>query len=288
MSPASASVASRTDWTEWIRSGEWKESADTAIPMLPAMAQEIIDLALDPSVTAAQIIALVSKDPLLATRVVQLANSAFSAPSKVITSISEAVVRLGTGLVRNVMTSTCLSALAADPRIYGSRGREYVDHSIGTAYLAWLVAGPAKQPPGEAFLYGLLHDVGKLLIIKLARESARYSVAPPTESELTEVLAERHAEAGGYLLWQWGLPAPLHDPIVWHHEPDRAETHPQAADVAYAANRFAHRYGFACALEDFDPAADPILARIGIDAVDVAHLDLRAPELFSLARKIRP
>jgi len=287
MSPAALPTARRTDWTEWMRSGEWKDSADTTIPMLPAMAQEIISLALDPNVTAAEIIALVSKDPLLASRVVQLANSAFSAPSRAITSINEAVVRLGTGLVRNVMTSSCLSALAADPRIYGSRGREYIDHSVGTAYLAWLLAEPADESPSEAFLYGLLHDVGKLLVIKLAREATRHALTPPTEGELTEVLAELHAAAGGYLVWQWGLPTQLHDPIVWHHEPDGATARPQTAAVAYAANRFAHRYGFACELDDFDPLADPVLTGMGIDAAEVARLDLRAPELFTLARKLR-
>lgn len=287
MALSSIAAATRTRWADWMRSGAWEDSADTAIPMLPAMAQEVINLALDPDVTAAHIVAIVSKDPVLATRVVQLANSAFSASSKEITSINQAVVRVGTGLVRNVMTSTCLSALAADPLIYGSRGRAYIDHSIGTAYLAWLIAEGAEEPPAEAFLYGLLHDVGKLLIIKLARQSTRYFVTPPDDAELAEVMTERHAAVGGYLLRVWGLPGQLHDPIVWHHEPDRAQTHPNGAAVAYAANRLAHRYGFACPLEDFDPLADPVFARMSIDAAAVARIDLQAPDLFELARTIR-
>lgn len=286
MAPASTAVA-RVEWAEWIRSGEWQERADTAIPMLPSMAQEIVSLALDPDVSVAPIVAIVSKDPVLATRVIQLANSAFSASSKEISSINEAVVRLGTGLVRTVMTSTCLSALASDPHIYGRRGRDYIDHSVGTAYLAWLIADGAGEQPPEAFLYGLLHDVGKLLVIKLARQSARYSVIPPAEEALEELMIEKHPEFGGYLLRQWGLPHRLYDPLVWHHAPDGAEARPQAARVAYAANRLAHRYGFACPMDDFDPLADPLFAEIGLDAAAVARIDQQAPALYELARTIR-
>ena len=271
-------------WADWIRSGSWRQSADTAVPMLPANAQEIFLLAMDPDVSAARIIALVSKDPVLAVRVIQLANSAFCASAKEITSINEAVVRVGTGLVRNVMTSTCMASLAAEKHIYGHVARQCIDHSIGTAYLAWLIAEGAGETPSEAFLYGLLHDVGKLLLVKLAGQAGRHGVAPPREDDLAEVLAEQHPEAGGYLLRQWGLPTRLFDPVLWHHEPQAAQERGQAATVAYAANRLAHRYGVGCELDDFDPLADPLFARVGIDSAALAYVDLKAPGLLELAR----
>ena len=252
--------------------------------MLPANAQEIFLLALDPDVSTARIIALVSKDPVLAVRVVQLANSAFCASASEITSINEAIVRVGTGLVRNVMTSTCMASLSAEAHRYSHVARQCIDHSIGTAYLAWLIAEGARETAAEAFLYGLLHDVGKLLIAKLAGHAHRYGTAPPGEDELAEVLAEQHPHVGGYLLQQWGLPARLHDPVLWHHEPDAAQERPQAAAVAYAANRLAHRYGVACELDDFDPLADPLFARVGIDSAALAYIDLKAPDLLDMAR----
>lgn len=268
-----------------MRSGEWEHSADTVIPMLPAMASHVVDLALDPEVSATRITAVVSKDPVLATRVIQLANSAFSAPATEISSIGEAVVRMGTGPVRNVVTAACLSSLAADPKIYGRRGREHIDHSIGTAYLAWLIADRAGEPPDEAFLYGLLHDIGKLVILKLARE-CEHSVAAPAEEDVELVLSEMHPAIGGYVLQQWGMPRRLHDPIVWHHEPDGAQTRADAAAVAYVANRLAHKYGFGCEPETADLLADPVFQRLGMDARSLEKLDLHAPGLFEVARKI--
>ena len=274
------------NWVDWVRSGQWEESADTAIPMLPAMARHVVDLALDPDVSATRITNVVSKDPVLATRVIQLANSAFSAPATEITSIGEAVVRMGTGPVRNVVTAACLSALSADPKIYGKHGRDHIDHSIGTAYLAWLLADRADESPDEAFLYGLLHDIGKLVILKLARDCGNFSVVAPTEEETATIMREKHASIGGRVLQQWGMPHGLFDPIVWHHDPASAQERGAAATVAYVANRLTHRYGFGCPVETFDPLTDPIIVEFGMDARAIEKLDLHAPGLFEVARKI--
>ena len=280
-----APSATAVDWVTWMRSGEWEASADTVVPMLPAMASQVVNLALDPDVSATRITAVVSKDPVLATRVIQLANSAFSAPANEITSIGEAVVRMGTGPVRNVVTAACLSSLAADPRIYGRHGRTHIDHSIGTAYLAWLIADRANEPPDEAFLYGLLHDIGKLVILKLSRDCEQFSVTAPGEEDVALVLQEMHSAIGGYVLQQWGMPGQLHDPIVWHHEPDGAQTRPNAAAVAYAANRLSHKYGFGCTPEQADLLEDPVFQGLGLDARAIEKLDLHAPGLFEVARK---
>lgn len=286
MKRTSTPAAVATTWVDWVRSGQWLECADTAIPMLPAMASHVVDLALDPDVSATRITNVVSKDPVLATRVIQLANSAFSAPATEITSIGEAVVRMGTGPVRNVVTAACLSSLAADPRIYGKHGRGHIDHSIGTAYLAWLLADRADESPDEAFLYGLLHDIGKLVILKLARDCKSFGITAPSDEETTEILEQMHAPIGGYVLKQWGMPKSLHDPIVWHHDSDSATDRPAAAMVAYVANRLSHRYGFGCDVEAFDPLADPIIVKFGMDTRGIEKLDLHAPGLFEVARKI--
>ena len=192
-------------WPEWVDSGAWQDSAD-GIPMLPALAHEIAEVALNPDVPAIKISGIVSKDPVLATSVIQLANSAFSAPAGQITSINEAVVRMGTSAVRSIVTASCLTSMMANPKIYGARGRDMVDHSIGTAYLARLVADACGGESDEAFLAGLLHDIGKLLILKLAAETHR-GVARPLPVELDTTLAERHAAFGGFLVTKWRLPS---------------------------------------------------------------------------------
>jgi putative nucleotidyltransferase with HDIG domain len=271
---------------EWIRSGEWLEGQHIALPMFPARATEVMQLAMDPEVSASRIASVVSKDQVLATGVLRLANSAFSAPATDITNVSDAVVRVGTRAVRNIVVASCLASRLKDPEIYGRYGRDLTDHSIGTAYLARLVAEKAGESPDEAFLFGLLHDIGKLLILKLARDSSLQHGAPPTDDEIDALIVEKHAEFGGYLLEQWKLPVHLADPVIWHHQPGRAEKDPRAAAVAYAANRLAHRYGFGCSPDGFDPLADPVCASVGLDAGTLEAMDIRAPGLFEIARQI--
>jgi HD-like signal output (HDOD) protein len=271
---------------EWIRSGEWLETQDITLPMLPARATEVMRLAMDPEVSAGRIAIVVSKDQVLVSLVLRLANSAFSAPASEITSISDSIVRVGTRAVRNVVVASCLASRLNDPKIHGTHGATLTDHSIGTAYLARLIAEQAGESPDEAFLYGLLHDVGKLLILKLARDPSLRFGAPASDEETNALIVERHAEFGGYVLEQWKLPAHLHDPVIWHHHPEHAEMDPRAACIAYAANGLAHRYGFGCRPDEFNPLSDPVCANLGFDAVRLEEMDARAPELFAVARQI--
>jgi HD-like signal output (HDOD) protein len=284
--PVESWNAGAANRVEWIRSGEWLETTDVSLPMLPALATEVMHLAMDPEVSAMRITGVVSKDQVLATDVIRLANSAASAPATEITSVREAVVRMGTKAVRNVVVSQCLASRLKDPHIYGSHGRDLTDHSIGTAYLARLVAEYAGEPPEEAFLYGLLHDIGKLLILKLARDPGTKHGPPPTDDVIDALIAEKHAEFGGHLMQHWNLPEHLDDPVIWHHRPERAEQAPRAAAVAYTANRLAHRYGFGCPADGFDPLTDPICVSVGINAQSLAAIDAHAPGLFEVARQI--
>jgi putative nucleotidyltransferase with HDIG domain len=253
--------------------------------MLPSLAHEIAEIALNPDVPAIRIAALVSKDLVLATSVIQLANSAFSSPASEITSINEAVVRMGTTAVRSIVTAACLTSMMANPQIYGPRGRALIDHSIGTAYLARLIAERSGGDADEMFLAGLLHDIGKLLVLKLAAEKYP-GVAKPTIAEVEAVLVDQHTAFGGFLVRRWQLPTALHDPIVWHHYPEGASQRPQEAAMIYVANRLAHKYGFGCSREEIDIAADPMFTHVGVDAAAMKRFDDRAPGLFEIARKI--
>ena len=136
------------------------------------------------------------------------------------------------------------------------------------------------------FLGGLLHDIGKLLILKLAHDVRENSDNAPMQHEVDAVLADRHAQMGGWLAGRWSMPPALSDPIVWHHDPKWAEEHTAAA-IIYCANRLAHRYGFGCNADPSDELmADPFFAEIGIDEIRLAALDAEAPALYNTTKHI--
>lgn len=263
----------------------WLRTDNLAVPMLPALAHRVIELAADPEVTIPRLSAVVSKDQVLASRVLTLANSAYSAPSRTISSLNEAIVRLGTNAVRNVVITVSFTSRMHDPTIYGRHGRALVDHALGAAYMARLVADRATVDAEEAFLYGLLHDIGKLIIYKLANDHQRKTGQAVAEDELAAVIATEHAALGGVALRRWKLPESLDAPVRFHHDYEAAPEHGHEAAVAYLANRLAHRYGFGCEAEEADLLADPVCTILGIDAAWLEATDRRAPGLFEVARQ---
>lgn len=273
-----------TDWSEWIRSGGWAREEEATIPVLPSHVAELVQMAFEPDVPVRRITSVVATEPVLAMQVVRMANSAFSAPASRITNIGEAVTRLGTEMVRNVVIAGCLNARLADPHVYGPQGRHIVDHCVGTAFLASLLAEPYGAS-GELFLGGLLHDVGKLLILKLAHDFRRRSPNGPTDEAVEAVMVDRHPQIGGWLAGRWNMPVTVADPIVWHHAPEWAEGNRSVAIVS-AANRLAHRYGFGCEKDPADLLEDPVLLTAGIDAVQLASLDSRAQAIYDTARHV--
>ena len=94
-------------WTAWVESGDWRQTTKTGRLALPANASDIMVLALDPDVSVAQLVHVTSRDQVLAARMLRLANSAYCGAMEEITTINEAVVRLGTASVRNVVLATC-------------------------------------------------------------------------------------------------------------------------------------------------------------------------------------
>ena len=272
-------------WIEWLDSGAWERLVDSTSAMIPALAVEVARIAQDPDVSPIRLTQVISKDPIMAANVVRLANSAFSASATTITSLSDAVVRVGTRAVRQLFTASCLTGQLRNPKTYGTAAREMVDHAIGTAYLGWLVADRVDEDSDAAFLCGLLHDIGKFVILKLAHAD-RPVPASMTEARLNQCIQSRHAGIGGRALTRWQFADEIRVPVTWHHDPAQAHGHLPQAAVLYAANRLAHRYGFGCTVDSDSPLDDPIFSKLGIDADFLAELDGKAPGLYEVARKI--
>jgi putative nucleotidyltransferase with HDIG domain len=262
------------------------DSPDVAIPMLPDFAHRVIDMVSDEDVSVAQLSAIVSKDQVLASRLLGLANSAYFAAMSEISTVQDAIVRMGTAAVRNLVVTVCFYSRMQDRNVYGERGKPLLEHGIGTAYMARLVADRVGTDEEEAFMYGLLHDIGKLVILKAAYDVRRQLGTPVPEDVLDEVIREMHPHVGAVVLRRWRLPSMLDEPIVCHHNWQTAKVAPQKAAITYLANRLSHRYGFGCAPDAGDLLDDPVCAELNVDESWLEQTDKRAPGLFEVAKKI--
>ena len=262
----------------------WLRPDNLSIPMLPDQAVRVLQLASDPDVTVSRLAGLVSKDPILATRVLGLANSAMFGGLTRLSSVQDAVVRLGVSCVRNAVVTVSMHAQTASPQMYGSEGPRFMDHAVGTAYLARLIAGETDTDVETAFLTGLLHDIGKLVILKTAFEHQRRDGATIHAEELAAALTHVHAQCGALALHFWRLPDDVLDAVRHHHDHTMAINR-HAAAVCHAANLLSHRYGFGCATDGDLSLDDPVWAELALDSAWIERADAHAPGLFNAARQ---
>lgn len=257
-----------------------------AVPVLPTVAQRAVAMASDPGIPVFKLADLVAKDQVLASRVLAMANSAASAPSMYISTIQEAVVRMGTGAVRNVVMAVSLTSRLQNRDIYGERGQELFDHALGAAYMARLVSERVESDADEeeAFLFGLMHDIGKLVILNLAYEYNRTHDARIPDEVVEQAISERHAMLGGLALRRWKLPESVDDPVMFHHNFAAAPRRRREAAMCHLANRLCHRYGFGCPAEPDGTINDEAMDELNLDMGWLEMVDAKAPGLYAVAR----
>lgn len=282
-SPASAAPA---DVAHSPARPPWLRFDDVGLPVLPTVAQRVIELAGDPSASVATLANIVSKEQVLASRVLAYANSAQHCPLGNVSTVRTAIVRLGTGIVRGVVMAECFASRLYDPGTYGETGRALADHALGTAYTARLVAERVGIDLEEAFLCGLLHDVGKLVVLKLARDHERRSGRTLEREDVETAMTAHHAALGGLVLKKWRLPDALDEPVRFHHDYASAPTRRRETATLCLANLLSHRYGFGCPADDVNPVDTPVAAELGLDGPWLERMDARAPGLVEVARQI--
>jgi putative nucleotidyltransferase with HDIG domain len=272
-------------WGDWIASGAWQ--ADTAAaPLKPQLLGDVLDVALDGDVEARRLIRFVSREPVLTAAALRLANSAAYAALRPSTTVDQAVVRVGTRAVRSLVLSMCF-ATSSTPAGQRAPNSDYVDHGIGTACIASLVAARSGVNPDEAFVCGLLHDIGKLFLTNLRTRFIRRGGMAPGPSEEEAICRDYHAVVGGVALEHWRLPDTLREPVRWHHDPFAAPAHAKPAAVVYVANRISHRLGFGCSFEtESSLETDPVFERLELREPWIADTADRARILFEGARQL--
>ena len=205
------------------------------LPPMPATFAALQSALADPGIDSSKVAIIIQKDPAVAAKVLQVCNSAFFRLPRRVSSIKQAVSYLGLSTVRSMVLSAELfkPGKALPP---GLDLGQLQQHAMSVAVVARSLA--ADTPWAEdAFLAGLLHDVGFLLLgrqcgdrMQRALEAAAGGL-PLTEAERSCIGVD-HGTAGAYLLGLWGLPYEVVEAVAHHEMPDH--TGPSGFDVLSA------------------------------------------------------
>ena len=251
----------------------------------PAIVQRVMEYVGKPDFDVRRLQQMIEEDPSLSSKVLRVANSAAFAGSQPVASIRDAAVRLGARQVADVAASVAAMAMFHDVK---GIGRTVRDHMVGAAMMMRVLSSRAESASPSAYITGLLHDAGKLLLLQT--EDASYeallaSVTTPDEVHLREreLLGYDHAVLAGHTLKQWALPDPIPRIVAWHHQPNRA--YEEGGEV-----------GRTVALLRIADQLEPMLKRGGTpDALtlrrlgagpDCAHAGMTERDLTSLWREL--
>lgn len=200
------------------------------LPALPIVVPQVLRLVEDQRASAGDLARVIGSDQALATRVLRLANSAFYGFRREIVTINHAVVLLGFDTVKSiVLAATVCETLKEDGTASSFSREQFWLHVGATASAARLIAKSLRVSDAEAaFVGGLLHDVGKVVLDRFFHsryaEAARVAVETPclirdAEASLFSV---NHADVGRWLAERWRFPAAIVEPIACHHQPAAA------------------------------------------------------------------
>lgn len=261
------------------------------LPTLPSIVAKLTRLLADSrTANVKEVTALLSEDQALTAKILRLANSAYYGFPGQVSTLQQAVILLGFTGVRDV----ALSASVID--LFGATGTQaaiadlfdvgrFWEHSIGCAAACRLLAaelGPGSPgggagDPEECFVTGLLHDIGKLIMVEHLQKEMLLVLRRAATRKETFVEAERpvelsHAGLGRYLIEAWNLPRAISEGVGFHHSVrPRRETAARAALVHFA-DLFTRARGVGYSGDPFVPPLEPEAERLlGLD-----RLDLRA------------
>ena len=192
----------------------------TNLPVIPAVATKVLELVDSLQVNNEELAKLIGVDPALSMRVLKLANSSFYGCPRKILTLPHAVMMLGYGTLRTVVISMSLRQIYSP---FGLAEKNLWEHSVGVGLAAGTIAKFLHLNADEAFLCGIFHDLGKIVMNYL--DPVRFSQVMQAyyNFELSYIEAEQqnysytHAELGSEVIKKWNLPLSLSEVVAKHH-----------------------------------------------------------------------
>lgn len=236
------------------------------LPSLPEIGLKVRSVVQDPSTNATQLAKIISTDPILSTRLLQVANSVLLRGRNPITNIQNAITRLGNQLVKDLITCLVLQQLyqRGATVFIKKQLRTLWDHNTRVAAISHVVARRfTSLPPDQAMLAGLIHDIGVLPILSRADTVPELLL---DDYALDTVVQHLHTRIGKMVLNTWHFPASLVD-VAAEHENLQYDggSVPTLVDVVIVANLHSH-IGSEHRLAAVDWTTVPAFEKLGLTA----------------------
>ncbi len=215
------------------------------LPTMPVVLMRLNRMLQDDVASIEKIGHLIETDQALSSKILKLVNSAFFGFPSRVSNISHALMILGFNTVRNAAISVSLiDAMRIKKGVEDFDIKEFLRHAIAVAVAGKYLARKARmREPDDAFTAGLLHDIGKLVMIQFLPDLFDIVWKRVREDKITFFDAEKmelpltHAAIGAHLSHLWQFPAGLVSSIAYHHEPPQPSEYSTSIMTVCLANR---------------------------------------------------
>ena len=191
--------------------------------LMPASVAEIQKVADNPRSSLRQLEKAVALDPLLTARILKFANTAHYGRARQITDLKQAVITLGMRAVRDVAIGMAVAAQASN--LLEEEALAFLEHSLHTAVVSMVMEVAGSQAAHDAFVCGLLHDMGQLVMVAIDGEKAKELREKFPEEGSSSCFGEtlafgfNHCQLAAECLDRWGLPGRVVHAVRHHHDP---------------------------------------------------------------------
>ncbi|MGA2332746.1 MAG: HDOD domain-containing protein [Syntrophales bacterium] len=228
-----------------------------SLPTVPDTLRKLSRIMEKPNVSLTEIAGFVQSDPALTFRILKMVNSAvYGFPGR-IASVSHAIMLLGLNVVKGLLLGVSVFELMqkAMTGLY--------EHSMGCAAAARIIAQKkGLREPEEAYVAGLIHDIGKV-VMALEFTKAYEGALAFAETEHISIMqaekkffADNHAPLGGVLSERWRFPKKLTEAIQYHHQPRSAVLFPLETAIVHLADILTKARGLGFSGDQIVPIVD--------------------------------
>jgi HD-like signal output (HDOD) protein len=212
------------------------------LPSAPTAFQNILSCLQDPTASLGDAARIIGRDVAMTANIMKLVNSAFFGSRRPIVSAERAVAYLGMDTIGALVLGHSVFKGGAATDIAGFNLEQLWQHSLQTGSAARAIAFAENfsiVEADEAFLAGVLHDVGRVVF---AARAAALSNTPAAGEDIMANMQAHHAEVGGYLLGLWGFPNPIVEAVAFHHTPSHvSEKCLTLPGIVHIADRLVHQ-----------------------------------------------
>lgn len=266
-----------------------------AVPHMPMPVQKVLTYLANPDADIRNLARIIEYDPGLTVNVLRMANSALFRGAAKVTTIKEALVRLGLHRVYQLVIASGVAPFTRyEVKGYGLKPGQLLEHSVAVATSSELLAKElAAVPPPHTFTSGLLVNIGKIVmgaflevdaapILEMAHERQI-----PFEQAEEAVLGINHAELGAILLEHWSIPEPIVNVVRYRLRPDDCPAPDQALDLVHVGDVIAKMTGIGMGIDGMQYApSQTVFTRLGVTPLHMENVMVALLEAFDNLRDV--